>query len=263
MTIERRYAEGRLDRVPALVADLAARHIDVFVVTTNIIAKAVQQTTPQSPIVMLVAEEPVTSGLVQSLAHPGGTITGMAMVPGAAIYGKNLEFLKEALPPGSRIGVLFNATAENAHYLHVTEEVAQGLQVTLVLAEVRSTEDFEAAMAVMKDRNARGFMVLAGPLIAANTERINELAVQNGLAVMWPTRRGAAAGGLLSYSDNARERWRRAATYVDKILKGAKPGDLPMEQPMKFELVINLKTAKALGLTIPPTLLFQATEVIQ
>jgi putative tryptophan/tyrosine transport system substrate-binding protein len=263
MTIERRYAEGRLDRVPALVADLAARHIDVFVVTTNIIAKAVQQTTPQSPIVMLVAEEPVTSGLVQSLAHPGGTITGMAMVPGAAIYGKNLEFLKEALPPGSRIGVLFNATSENAHYLHVTEEVAQGLQVTLVPAEVRSTEDFEAAMAVMKDRNARGFVVLAGPLIAANTERINALAVRNGLAVMWPTRRGAAAGGLLSYSDNARERWRRAATYVDKILKGAKPGDLPMEQPMKFELVINLKTAKALGLTIPPTLLFQATEVIQ
>jgi hypothetical protein len=148
MTIERRYAEGRLDRVPALVADLAARHIDVFVVTNNLIAKAVQQTTPQSPIVMLVAEEPVSSGLVQSLAHPGGTITGMAMVPGAAIYGKNLEFLKEALPPGSRIGVLFNATAENAHYLHVTEEVAQGLQVTLVLAEVRSTEDFEAGSCI-------------------------------------------------------------------------------------------------------------------
>ena len=263
MTIERRYAEGRFDRVPALVADLAARHIDVFVVTTNLIAKAVQQTTPQSPIVMLVAEEPVTSGLVQSLAHPGGTITGMAMVPGAAIYGKNLEFLKEALPPGSRIGVLFNATAENAHYLHVTEEVAQGLQVTLVPAEVRSTEDFEAAMAVMKDGNARGFVVLAGPLIAANTERINELALRNGLAVMWPTRRGAVAGGLLSYSDNARERWRRAATYVDKILKGAKPGDLPMEQPIQFELVINLKTAKALGLTISPTLLFQATEVLR
>jgi len=112
ITIERRYVEGQFERVPALVADLAARPIDVFVVTTNLIAKAVQQTTPQSPIVMLVAEEPVASGLVQSLAHPGGTITGMAMVPGAAIYGKNLEFLQEALPPGSCIGVLFNATAE-------------------------------------------------------------------------------------------------------------------------------------------------------
>jgi putative ABC transport system substrate-binding protein len=263
IAIERRYVEGQFDRVPALVADLAARPIDVFVVTTNLIAKAVQQAMPQSPIVMLVAEEPVTSGLVQSLAHPGGTITGMAMVPGAAIYGKNLEFLHEALLPGSPIGVLFNATAENAHYLHVTEEVAQRLQVTLVPAEVRSTEDFEAAMAMMKDRHARGFMVLAGPQVAVNTERINALALRHGLAVMWPTRRGAVTGGLLSYSDNARERWRRAATYVDKILKGAKPGDLPMEQPMKFELVINLKTAKALGLTIPPTLLFQATEVIQ
>jgi putative ABC transport system substrate-binding protein len=263
ITIERRYAEGQLDRVPALVTDLAARHIDVFVVTTNLIAKAVQQTTPQSPIVMLVAEEPVTSGFVQSLAHPGGTITGMAMVPGAAIYGKNLEFLKEALPSGSRIGVLFNATSDTAHYLHVTEEVAQALQVTLVPAEVRSPEDFEAAMAVMKDRNARGFVVLAGPMIAVNTERINALALRHGLAVMWPTRRGAVTGGLLSYGDNPFERWRHAAAYVDKILKGAKPGDLPMAQPMNFLLVINLKTAQALGLTIPPSLLFQANEVIR
>jgi putative ABC transport system substrate-binding protein len=266
ITIERRYAEGHLDRVPALIADLATRHIDVFVVTNNLIAKAVQQTTPQSPIVMLVAEEPVTSGLVQSLAHPGGTITGMAMVPGAAIYGKNLEFLQEALPPGARIGVLFNAPlSDNAHYLHVIEEVAQGLRVTLVPAGVRSAEDFEAAMAVMKDGNARGVVVLGGggPLIAANTERINELALRHGLAVMWPTRRGAVAGGLLSYGDNPLERWRHAATYVDKILKGAKPGDLPMAQPMKLTLVINLKTAQALGLTIPPSILFQADEVIQ
>jgi putative tryptophan/tyrosine transport system substrate-binding protein len=264
ITIERRYAEGHLERVPALVADLAARHIDVFVVTNNLIAKAVQQTTPQSPIVMLVAEEPVTSGLVQSLAHPGGTITGMATVPGAAIYGKNLAFLKEALPPGSRIGVLFNATVSDySHYLPVTEEVAQGLQVTLVPAEVRSPEDFEAAMAVMQDGKARGFVVLSEPMIAANTERINALALRHGLAVMWPTRRGAVAGGLLSYGDNPLERWRHAATYVDKILKGAKPGDLPMAHPMHFELVINLKTAQALGLAIPPSLLFQANEVIR
>jgi ABC-type uncharacterized transport system substrate-binding protein len=264
MTIERRYAEGRLERLPALVAELAAHHIDVFVVTSNLIARAVQQTMPQSPIVMLVAEEPVASGLVQSLAHPGGTITGMTMVPGAAIYGKNLEFLKEALPPGARIGVLFNATlSDDAHYLHVTEEVAQRLQVTLVPAGVRSAEDFETAMAVMKDGNARGFVVLGGPLIAAHTEQINELALRNGLAVMWPTRRGAVAGGLLSYGDNPLERWRHAATYVDKILKGAKPGDLPMAQPMTLTLVINLKTAQALGLTIPSTLLSQATEVLR
>jgi len=263
LTIERRYAEGHLERVPALVADLATRPINVFVVTTNLIAKAVQQTTPQSPIVMLVAEEPVASGLVQSLAHPGGTITGMTRVLGGAIYGKNLEFLKEALPPGARIGVLFNATSDTAHYLHVTEEAAQGLQVTLVPAEVRSPEDFEAAMAVMQDGKARGFVVLSEPMIAANTERINALALRHGLAVMWPTRRGAVVGGLLSYGDNPLERWRHAATYVDKILKGVKPGDLPMAQPMNFVLVINLKTAQALGLTIPPSLLFQANEVIR
>jgi putative tryptophan/tyrosine transport system substrate-binding protein len=263
ITIERRYAEGHLERVPALVADLVTHPIDVFVVTTNLIAKAVQQTRPQSPIVMLVAEEPVTAGLVQSLAHPGGTITGMAMVPGAAIYGKNLEFLKEALPPGSRIGVLFHATADTAHYLHVTEEAAKELQVTLVPAEVRSPEDFEAAMTAMKDGQARGIIILAGPLIAVNTERVNELARRHGLAVMWPTRRGAVTGGLMSYGDNPLERWRQAATYVDKILKGAKPGDLPMEQPMNFVLAINLKTAQALGLTISQSLLFQATEVIR
>ena len=130
--------------------------------------------------------------------------------------------------------------------------------MTLVPAEVRSPEDFEAAMAVMKDRNARGFIVLAGPQVAVNTERINALALRHGLAVMWPTRRGAVTGGLLSYGDSPLERWRQAATYVDKILKGAKPGDLPMAQPMNFELVINLKTAQALGLTIPSSLLFQA-----
>src|SRR4029453_15314527 len=142
------------------------------------------------------------------------------------------------------------------------EEVAQELQVTLVPAEVRSPEDFEAAMAVMKDGKARGFVVLGTPMIAANTERINELALRHGLAVMWPTRRGAVTGGLLSYGDNPLERWRHAATYVDKILKGAKPGDLPMAQPMTLTLVINLKTAQALGLTIPSMLLSQATEVL-
>jgi ABC-type uncharacterized transport system substrate-binding protein len=206
ITMARRYAEGHLERVPALVADLATRHIDVFVVTTHLIAKAVQQTTPQSPIVMLVAEEPVTSGLVQSLAHPGDSITGMATVPGAAIYGKNLACLQEALPPGARIGVLFHATAETAPYLPVIAEVAQRWQVTLVPAEVRRPADFAAAMAVMQDGKVRGFVVLAGPLIAANTERINALVLRHGLAVMWPTRCGAVTGGLLSYGDSPYER---------------------------------------------------------
>jgi putative ABC transport system substrate-binding protein len=216
---------------------------------------------------MISAEEPVSLGLIKSLTRPGGNITGVAVVPSAEIYGKNLELLTEVLPQGTPIGVLFHATsAVNALWLHATEEAARGLRVTLVPAGVRSAEDFAHALAVMQHGNARGFVILMGePLFAdpVNRERINELAVRNGLSAVWPIRSGAEAGGLMSYGTTVLDRWRRAATYVDKILKGANPGDLPMEQPMKFELVINLKTAKALGLTIPPSLLFQADEIIR
>jgi putative ABC transport system substrate-binding protein len=262
-----RFAEGQPERLPALAAELVSLKIDVFVVTTNRVAEAVQQTTTQIPIVMTAAEEPVAFGLAQSLARPGGIITGVAVVPGAELYGKHLELLKEVLPPGARIGVLFNPTSSvNALWLRATEEAARGLGVTLVLAGVQSVEGFEPAFAVMQHENARGFIVLLGdPLFDRrdDRERINALAVRSGLAAMWPIRNGVETGGLLSYGANVLDRWRRAATYVDKILKGANPGDLPMEQPMKFELVINLKTAQALGITIPPTFLFLADEVIR
>jgi len=265
ITIEQRYAEGRSERLPTLAAELATLHVEVFVVGTNRVAEAVQQTTTQIPIVMTIAEEPVAFGLAKSLARPGGNITGLAVVPGAGIYGKNLELLKEALLPGARIGVLFNPSSPvNALWLHATEAAARELGVTLVPAGVRSVEDFAQAFAVMQHENARGVVVLLGdPVLGSNKERINELAVRSGLASMWPIRSGAEAGGLMSYGDDGLDRWRRAATYVDKILKGANPGDLPMEQPMQFELVLNLKTAKTLGLTFPPAILLQATEVIQ
>jgi putative ABC transport system substrate-binding protein len=264
LAIEPRYADDRPERLPALAAELATLPVEVFVVDVNSTAAMVQQTTTTIPIVMATAEEPVHFGLAKSLAHPGGTITGVTVVPGAEFYGKNLELLREVLPPGAPIGVLFNTTsAVNALWLHATEEAAR--EVTLVPAGVRRAEDFEHAFAVMQQGNARGFIVLGEPLFVhlANSGRINELAVRSGLAAMWPTRIGAETGGLMSYANNVLDRWRRAATYVDKILKGANPGDLPMEQPMKFELVINLKTAQALGITIPPTLLFQADEVIR
>ena len=196
MTMERRYAEGPTrSRARRSSPTSPPADIDVSCGATppDRIAKAVQQIdATRASIVMLVAEEPVTSGLVQSLAHSWRHHHGDG--DGARrghLWEESGVSEKDPPPPGSRIGVLFNATAENAHYLHVTEEVAQGLQVTLVPAEVHRPEDLEAAMAVMKDRNARGFIVLAGPLIAANTERINELAVRNELAVIWPTRRGA------------------------------------------------------------------------
>jgi putative ABC transport system substrate-binding protein len=266
MVIERRYADGRPERLPALAAELAALHVDVFVVTNNQTAEVVQQITTTIPIVMTTAQEPVAFGLVKSLAQPGGNVTGVAIVAGPEIYGKNLELLQAVLPQGARIGVLFNPTASiTALWVHATEEAARGLGVTLVPASVRSAEDFAQAVAVMKNGNAPGFVVLGDALFVCcgNNTRINELAVQSGLAAMWDICSGAATGGLMAYGTPSLERWRRAAIYVAKILKGTNPGDLPMEQPMKFELVINLKTAQALGITMPPSLLLLADEVIQ
>jgi putative ABC transport system substrate-binding protein len=233
--IAQRYVEGRPERLPALAAELATLPVDVFVVSINSVAEVVQQTTTQIPIIMAGAEEPVRFGLITSLARPGGRITGLTVVPGAEIYGKDLELLTAVLPPGARIGVLFDSTsAVNALWLHATEEAARALRVSLVPAGVRSAEGFEHAVAAMHQGNARGFVVLGGLLMGANRERINALAMRSGLAAMWPGRNGAEAGGLMSYSDYFPDRWRRAATYVDKILKGANPGDLPMEQSMKF-----------------------------
>jgi|SoiMethySBSTD1v2_1073268.scaffolds.fasta_scaffold533203_1 putative ABC transport system substrate-binding protein len=266
MTIERRYADGRPERLPTLAAELAALHVDVFVVTNNQTAEVVQQMTTTIPIVMTTAEEPVAFGLVKSLAHPGGNITGVAIVAGPELYGKNLELLTAVLPQGARIGVLFNPTTSiTALWLHAVEEAARGLGVTLVPASVHSAEDFEQAVAVMQHGNATGFVVLGDALFVCcgNNTRINELAVRSGLAAMWNIRSGAVTGGLMAYGTPSLDRWRRAATYVAKILKGANPGDLPMEQPMQYELVINLKTAKALGITMPPSLLLLADEAIQ
>jgi len=265
ITIAQRYADGRPERLPALAAELAALPVNVFVVNVNSVAEAVQQTTTQIPIVMTTAEEPVHFGLAQSLARPGGTITGVVVVTSPDMYGKILELLTAVLPPGARIGVLFDPTAAvHALWLHALEEAARALRVSLVPTGVRRVEDFDQAVTEMHQGNARGFVVLGGSLLLSDhRERSNTLAVRSGLAAMWPIRLGAATGGLMSYGAIARDRYHRAATYVDKILKGANPGELPMEQPMKFELVINLKTAHALGLTIPPTLFFQADEVLR
>ena len=264
LIIEYRATDGYGERLPGLARELANSNVDVFVVGVNRSAVAAQQATTKIPIVMAAAEDPVGVGLVKSLARPGGNITGLTVVAGPEIYGKNLELLKEVLPKGARIATLFNAASPiNAHYLKTTEEAARKLGVSLVPAEVRSVNDFEKTFAMMKQRHSRGFVVLGESLFTRNSRRVNELAVRNGLASMWPLREGVDTGGLMSYGTNVVDLFRRAATYVDKILKGADPADLPMEQPTKFELVINLKTAKALGLTIPQTLLQWEDQVIE
>ena len=265
LAIESRSAEGRVERLSPLATELAHLKVDVFLVTVNRVAVAVREVAPKIPIVMTRAEEPVRLGLVKSLARPGGNITGIAIVAGPEIYGKNLELLKAVLPPRARIAALFNTTSSvNVLWLKATEEAAGTLGVRLVPTGVRRPEDFEGAFALMKQAEATGFVVLGEPLFfGPNSRRLNDLALRSGLASMWPLRAGVDAGGLMSYGTPLPDAYRSAAGYVVKILRGAQPGELPMEQPTKFELVINLKTAKALGLTIPPSLRERADQVIE
>jgi putative ABC transport system substrate-binding protein len=265
LAIESRSAEGRVEQLSTLATELAHLNVDVFLVTVNRVAVAVREVAPKTPIVMTRAEEPVRLGLVKSLARPGGNITGIAIVAGPEIYGKNLELLKAILPGRARIAALFNTTSTvNALWLKATEEAAGKLGVRLVPTGVRGPEDFEQAFALMKQAEATGFVVLGEPLFfGPNSRLVNDLALRSGLASMWPLRAGVDAGGLMSYGIPVPDSYRSAAVYVVKILRGAQSGDLAMEQPTKFELVINLKTARALGLTIPPSLLQRADQVIE
>jgi putative ABC transport system substrate-binding protein len=264
LTVEYRFAEFKPERIPVFAAELVKLNVDVFVVGVDRNAVAVQQVTTKIPIVMAAAEDPVGAGLIKSLARPGGNVTGVTVVTGPEIFGKNLELLKEVLPKGARIAILFSATSPiNALYLKATEGAALRLGVRLVPTGVRTAGDLERAFAVMRREQAMGFVVLGEPLLIGNSRQINDLASRSGLASMWPIRDGADAGGLMSYGASVSDLYRQAANYVDKIFRGANPGDLPMEQPTKFELLINLKTAKALGLTIPPSLLARADQVIE
>jgi putative ABC transport system substrate-binding protein len=264
LVLEYRFAEFKPERIAIFAAELEKLNVDVFVVGVDRNAVAVRQVTPKIPIVMAIAEDPVGAGLVGSLARPGGNVTGVTVVTGPEIFGKNLELLRDVLPKGARIAVLFNTTSSiNARYLKATEGAALTLGVRLVPTGVRTAGDFERAFAVMRREHAMGFVVLGEPLLVGNSRQINNLASRNGLASAWPIRDGAEAGGLMSYGANVSELFRQAASYVDKIFRGANPGNLPMEQPTKFELVINLKTAKALGLTIPPSLLARADQIIE
>jgi putative ABC transport system substrate-binding protein len=262
ITIEYRYAEGKVERFPDLAAELVRLKVDVIVAAGPAI-RAARQATTTIPIVMAVSGNPVGDGLVASLARPGGNITGLSMmIPEGS--GKRLEFLQEAVPTLSHVAVLWNPTVLGSTVaFKETQTAAHALGLQLQSIEVRSSDEFDQAFAAMTRAHADALVVISNELFFGHHRQLAELTVRHRLPAMFHLREYAEAGGLMAYGANAEDLYRRAATYVDKILKGAKPADLPVEQPMKFELVINLKTAQALGLTIPPTLLFQANEVMR
>ena len=266
IVLEFRNAEGKRERFPMLAAELVALKVDVIVATGTPAALAAKQATATIPIVFLAVSDPVESGLVTSLGRPGSNVTGLSNVA-PQLVGKGLELLKQTVPGVSRVAVLWEpgGTGERADRATLAEaEVAgRALGVQLQFIEVRSPADFDRAFSDMTKRRAGALTVFPGAMLFGERKQLTELATKNRLATVYPWREYVDAGGLMSYGPDLADSYRRAAGYVTKILKGAKPGDLPVEQPTKFELVINLKTAKALGLTIPPSLLGRADEVIE
>ena len=264
IVIERRFAQGKQERLPALAAEIVRLKVDVIVTGANPVIAAVKQATATIPVVMAVSRDPVGAGFIRSVARPGGNITGLSNDPTPEIIGKNLELLKEAVPGVSRVALLWNPVPPGARtYRDVVESAARKLGMAFQSVEVRGRNEFEGAFAAMVRERADGVVVLPDPVIFSARGQVGLLAMRNRLPAVTGLREFAEAGSLMSYGPNIAQQFRRAATYVDKILKGARPGDLPVEQATKFELVINLRTAKALGLTIPQSVLIRADEVIQ
>ena len=262
IALEYRYAEGREDRLPELAAELVQVKVDVIVVTADISAQAAQRATKTLPIVVTTGD-PVTWGLADSLAKPGGNVTGLSVLL-ADLSGKRVEILKETFPKLSRVAALWNPTGRVASpVFKETSAAAQALSLQLHSFEVQTLQDIEKALVEIPKLRSSALLVLLTPLVTLHSKRIVELALKQHLPGMYPTRQFAEEGGLMAYGPLIGDLYRRAATYVDKILKGAKPADLPVEQPMKFEFVINLKTAKQIGLTIPPNVLARADKVIR
>jgi len=260
---ERRYAEGRVERFDELAVELGRQHVDVIVAASHPAAMAARKATSDTPIVMAGVGDALRYGLVASLAHPGGRVTGVTLIT-QDVAAKGLELLKELSPRSTRVGFLWNVALPFSEVIWSdARTAAEQLGLTLHPLEVRRPDDLEAAFAVAVRERIDSLFVRADPLTLTNRERVVNLAAQHRLITMYSAGEFVLAGGLVSYSSPLTAAFRDAARYVDKILKGAKPADLPVEQPTKFELVINLKTAKALGLTIPPSLLARADQIIE
>ena len=263
IVIERRYAELRKDAALAVVEELIRLRVEVIVVSSTLTALTAKQATTTVPIVVTVPSDPVATGLVTSLARPGGNVTGLSFV-GTELAGKQVDLLKEAVPGLTRVAVLANPTnASNPLRTREIAEVARALKLQVDVLQARTHGEIQEAFATMAKRRPGAAIILADPLFVREVGNLVRLAAEQRLPVMYGLREAVEAGGLMAYGASFTDLFHRAATYVDKILKGAKPGDLPIEQATKFELVINLKTAKALRLTIPQSLLLRADEVIQ
>jgi putative ABC transport system substrate-binding protein len=262
--LEYRYAEGKLDRLPNLVAELIQLKVDVLFLTALVAVRAAKEMTKTIPIVMVILSDPVAIGIVDSLARPGGNITGLTRLT-RELSGKRLELLQEAVPGIARAGVLWDTDAPGAGIAFKEyEAAATALKIQLQSLEVRGPNpDLEGAFRAAVKAPSVALVVINNALVRRYSKRIADLAIKSRLTSMYEGRNYVEAGGLMSYSANETEAYRRAATYVDKILKGAKAADLPVERPTKFEFVINLKTAKQIDLTIPPNVLARADKVIK
>ena len=261
--LEERWAEGRFDRLPSLAAELSRLNLDVIVTASTPAVRAAQQATKTIPIVMTLVSDPVEDGLVASLARPGRNVTGLSLMH-PELSAKRVALLKEVVPKLSRVAVLWSpSTASYRKVLGETQTAAHALGLQLRAVEVRDPTDFDSAFSAIARERAGALVVLPDPRFRDQQRRILDLAAKSRLPAIYWSRDLVEAGGLMAYGANFPDVFRQAATFVDKILKGAKPADLPVEQPAKFELVINLKTAKALGLTISQSVLLRADQVIQ
>jgi putative ABC transport system substrate-binding protein len=262
--LENRYAEGRLDRMPALLSDLVQEKVDVIVATNNVVISAAQKATKTIPIVMVTTVDPVAAGYVKSFAQPGGNITGIASLS-RDISAKRIELLREFLPRLSRAGILWDGAGPGpAIAFKEYEEAAQGFKFDLRSIEVRGpTPDLPGAFQIAKTARLDALIVVANPLINQHAKQVFELATKNRLPSITEERRYVNSGGLVSYGTNRADLYQRAAEYVVEILKGAKPGDLPIKLPSKFDIVINLKTAREIGVAIPQHVLVQADKLIK
>jgi putative ABC transport system substrate-binding protein len=264
IVIDYRYAEGRVDRLPDFAAELVRLKVDLIVSFGTQGVTAAKNATGTIPIVMIAVRDPVGTGLIASLARPGGNVTGVSGYAGLESVAKQLELLKETVPTVRRVAVLSNPT--NAYHQLAMREVnvaARSLGVQLQLLEAPGPKEFDGAFAAMAKERAEALLVLSDVMLNSHQTRIADLAARSRLPAAYGVRESVEAGGLMSYGSSFLDLHRRSAAYVDKILKGARPADLPVEQPSTFELVINLKTAKALGLTIPQSLLQRADEIIR